>query len=384
MENIIDAAARRLTGLRETAFRGSETGSALCAKPLRQRADCDRRIIVMLVKSRVLGLAAALAAAAGVLAADPAAAETKTVRIAKQFGISYLPLTVMEEKKLLEEHGKQLGLDLKTEWVQFTGGPPMNEAIISGNLDFASGGVGPLLTIWSRTRGRLGVKGVAALNSMPLYLNTINPAVKTIKDFTEKDRIALPAVKVSIQAITLQMAAEKVFGPGQQNKLDALTVTLGHPDGMAQLMGGKSEITAHFTSAPFMYQELADSRVHKVLDSYDVLGGPHTFNVVWATTKYYNDNRKVVQAFIAALDDAMKQIAQDPAAAAQLWVKNENSKIPVAEIERMIRLPENEWTMVPKKIMTYADYMSRSGMITAKPARWQDVFFEDTHKLPGS
>ncbi len=73
----------------------------------------------------------------------------------------------------------------------------MNDAIISGNLDFASGGVGPLLTIWGKTRTNLGVKGVAALNSMPLYLNTINPNVKTIKDFTDKDRIALPAVQES-------------------------------------------------------------------------------------------------------------------------------------------------------------------------------------------
>ena len=217
----------------------------------------------------------------------------------------------------------------------------MNEAIISGNLDFASGGVGPLLTIWSKTRGNLGVKGVAALNAMPLDLNSNNPNVKTIKDFTDKDRIALPGVKVSIQAVTLQMAAEKVFGRGQYDKLDSLTVTLGHPDGMAQLLSGKSEITAHFTSAPFMYQELDDKRIHKVLDSYEVLGGPHTFNVVWATAKLHDESPKVVQAFLAALDDAMKQIAKDPAEAAELWVKNENSKIPVAEIERMIRLPEN-------------------------------------------
>lgn len=319
-----------------------------------------------------------------IAAAAPAVAQTRTVRIAKQFGISYLPLTVMEEKKLLEQHGRQMGLDLKSEWVKFTGGPPMNEAIISGNLDFASGGVGPLLTIWSRTRGNLGVKGVAALNSMPLYLNTINPDVKTIKDFTEKDRIALPAVKVSIQAITLDMAAEKVFGPGQHGKLDPLTVSLGHPDGMAQMMGGKSEITAHFTSAPFMYQELADKRVTKVLDSYDVLGGPHTFNVVWATTRFHDQNPKIVAAFIAALDDAMKQIAKDPAEAAALWVKNEHSKLPVSEVERIIRLPENEWTMVPKKIMNYAEFMSRVGMLQAKPAAWQEVFFPDTHPLPGS
>src|SRR5262249_57321722 len=111
---------------------------------------------------------------------------------------------------------------------------------------------------------------------------------------------------------------------------------------MAQMMSGKSEITAHFGSAPFMYQELEDKRVHKVLDSYDVLGGPHTFNVVWTTTRFYDQNRKVIAAFIAALDDAMKQIAAEPAAAAALWVKAENSKLSAAEIEKMIRLPENE------------------------------------------
>jgi NitT/TauT family transport system substrate-binding protein len=323
----------------------------------------------------------ALAAAVTLTAS---AASAQTVRIAKQFGISYLPLTMMEEKKLLEEHGKKLGLDLKTEWIRFTSGTPMNEAILSGNLDFASGGVGPLLTIWGRTRGNMGVRGVAAINAMPLYLNTINPNVKTIADFTENDRIALPAVKVSIQAVTLQMAAEKVFGPGQHFKLEPLTVSLSHPDGMSQMMTGKSEITSHFTSAPFQYQELEDKRVRKVLDSYDVLGGPHTFNSVWTTSKYYNENRKIITAFVAALEDAVAQIKKDPAAAAALWVKAENSKLPVAEAEKIIRSPENEWTLVPKKIMNYAEYMNRVGMLSAKPSSWKDVYFDDVHGLPGS
>ena len=226
---------------------------------------------------------AALLAALVCLAGGSAAnAQSVTVRIARQFGISYMPLTIMEQKHLLEAQGNALGLDIRTEWVQFTSGTPMNEALISGNLDFASGGVGPLLSIWGKTRENLGVKAVAALNSMPLYLNTINPAVQTIQDFTDNDRIGLPAVRVSIQAITLQMAAEQAFGPGQGGKLDPLTVSLGHPDAMAQMMSGRSEITAHFGSAPFMYQELEDKRVHKVLDSYQVLGGPHTFNVGWA------------------------------------------------------------------------------------------------------
>ena len=327
--------------------------------------------------------AAAGAALAAVLLAPGAEAQTK-VRLAKQFGISYLPLTVMEEKKLLEEHGKKLGLDLQTDWVKFTGGPPMNEALISGNLDFASGGVGPLLTIWSRTQKNLGVKGVAAMNSMPLYLNSINPEVKALKDFTEKDRIALPAVKVSIQAVTLQMAAEKAFGPGQHGKLDPLTVSMSHPDGMAAMMTGRSEITGHFSSAPFQYQQLADPRVRKVIDSYEVLGGPHTFNVVWTSTRFRNENPKIVQAFLGALEESIKFINASQKEAAELWVKAEGSKMPAAEAERIIRLPENEWTMVPKKVMAYAEFMSRIGLIPVKPESWKDAFFEDLHGQPGS
>jgi NitT/TauT family transport system substrate-binding protein len=333
----------------------------------------------------VLRLALAVGAALAASLWSPGAeAQVKTVRLAKQFGISYLPLTIMEDKKLLEEQAKKLGVEVRTEWLQLSAGSPMNEALISGNLDFASGGVGPLLTIWSRTRANLKVKGVAAINSMPIWLTTINPDVKTIKDFTEKDRIALPAVKVSIQAVTLQMAAEQAFGPGQHGRLDTLTVSMSHPDGMAAMMSGRSEVTGHFTSAPFQYQELADPRVRKVVDSYDVLGGPHTFNVVWASTRFRDENPKIVEAFVAALDEAVKFINQNRKEAAEIWVRAENSRMPAAEAERIIRLPENEWTMTPKKVMAYADFMSRNGLIPARPESWKDLFFPEVHGLPGS
>ena len=142
------------------------------------------------------------------------------IKVAQQYGISYLPLMVMEDQKLIEKHAKAAGVDVKVGWSKFAGGNVMNDALLSGSLQFASGGVAPLITLWAKTHGNLDVKAVAAINSMPLYLNTRNPAVKTIKDFTDKDRIALPAVKVSIQAVTLQMAAEKAFGEGQEHKLD--------------------------------------------------------------------------------------------------------------------------------------------------------------------
>jgi NitT/TauT family transport system substrate-binding protein len=311
-------------------------------------------------------------------------AEAQVVRIAKQFGISYLPITVIESEKLLEKHAKAAGLDVQPQWIQFTSGTPMNDAIISGNLDLASGGVGPMITIWGKTRSSLGVKGVAALNAMPLYLVSVNPKVKSIADLTEGDKIALPAVKTSIQALTLQMAAERTFGPGQQYKLDSLTVSMGHPDAQAAMLGEKSGITGHFGSAPFMYQELADPRAHKILDSYEVMGGPHTFNVVWASTKFHDDNPKLIRAFIDALSDAEKILREEPARAAAIYVRMDNAKMDVKEAERMIRLPENEWTIVPKNIIAYADFMHRVGALSVKPASWKDLFFPEMADLPGS
>lgn len=333
---------------------------------------------------RQVGMPVLAAAFAFAISTPASHAETRTVQVAMQYGISYLPLTIMEEKGLIESEGKKLGLDLKTKWLRFTGGPPINEALISGNLDFASGGVGPMVTAWARTKNNIKIKGIAALNSMPLFLNTIKPEIKTVKDFTDKDRIALPSVKVSMQAIVLQMAAEKTFGKGQEHKLDAMTVSLSHPDGLSQMMSGKSEITAQLSAAPYQYEELKDKRVHKVLDSYEVLGGPHTFNSVWAIEKFYKGEPKVVKAFLAALEDAIKYIKSDPDGAAALWVKNNNSKLPVEEAARIIKLPENEWTMTPKKTMVFAEYMSRVGMIPVKPTSWKDYYIDAVHNLPGS
>ncbi|WP_375410628.1 ABC transporter substrate-binding protein [uncultured Methylobacterium sp.] len=325
---------------------------------------------------RAKGLIRLIGTAAVVLAGVAAAgAEVATVRLAKQFGISYLPLTVMEEQGLLEKQAKQQGLDLKTEWLRFTGGSGMNEALLSGNLDFAAGGVGPMLTIWGRTRGNIMVKGVAALNAMPLWLVTVNPDVKSIKDFTGKDKIALPTVKTSIQAITLQMAAEQAFGKGEQGKLDPLTVSMGHPDAQTTMLSGRSEITAHFGSPPFQEAELKDPRARKVLDSYDVLGGPHTFNLVWASNKFVSANPKVVAAFIAALEDSLKLIRDDPAKAAALWIKAEGAKLSQAEAEAIIRSPQNEWTTAPKRMLTYLDYMNRAGLVSAKATDQSELFF---------
>ncbi|TMG84376.1 MAG: ABC transporter substrate-binding protein [Betaproteobacteria bacterium] len=312
-------------------------------------------------------------------------AELTEIKVAEQYGIGYLPLMLMEEQKLIEKHAKANGIpDLKVGWAKFAGGNVMNDALLSNSLQFASGGVAPLVTLWARTRGNLDVKAVAALNSMPLYLNTRNPNVKTLKDFTDKDRIALPAVKVSIQAITLQMAAEKTFGDGQQGMLDPLTVTLSHPDAQTALLSGQSEITAHFGSPPFQYQQLKNPAIHTVLNSYDVLGGPGTFNVVWTSSKFRAENPRIYDAFVKALDEAMGQINADRRAAAESYLRISKDKETVQDVVTMLNDPAIVFTTTPQNVMKYVDFMLKTGSVKVKPDSWKDLFFPNVHALPGS
>ena len=44
-----------------------------------------------------------------------------------------------------------------------------------------------------------------------MVLYTINPNVRTIADFTDKDRIAVPSVRISFNAMMPEMAAEKLW-----------------------------------------------------------------------------------------------------------------------------------------------------------------------------
>jgi NitT/TauT family transport system substrate-binding protein len=333
-------------------------------------------------KAKAFATIALAACSLSVLAA--ARAEMSEIHVSRQYGISYLPLMIMEDQKLIEKHAKAEGLDVKVDWSKFASGAVMNDALLSGNLQFASGGVAPFTTLWAKTRGNLDVKGVSAINSMPLYLVTNNPNVKTIKDVTVKDKIAQPAVKVSIQAVTLQMAAEKAFGAGQQNKLDHLTVSMSHPDAETALLSGGSEITAHLGSPPFQYQELEHKGMHRVLNSYDVLGGPATFNVVWTTTKFHNENPKIYKAFVAALDDATAQINHDRKKAAETYLRISKDKDSLEDILKMLNDPEIKYTTTPNNTMKYVDFMHKIGSIKVKPGSWKDMYFPNAQKLHGS
>jgi NitT/TauT family transport system substrate-binding protein len=315
--------------------------------------------------------------------AAPANAETPELRITKQPSIIYLPLVVMEQNKLVEKHAKAAGLsDVKVQWVTFNSGGAATDALLSGSVDLVTSGVSNLLLLWERTKGE--VNGVTSVGGLPMLLVTRDPNVKTLKDFTDKDKIAVPTIKVSSQAMVLKMALEQMYGPAARDSLDAMTVQLGHPDAMIAVVGGSSEVNSHFSAPPYQATELKTPGVHLVLDSSDVFGGPASNAVVFGTKKFYQANPKTIAAFVAALEEANAFIAKDPAAAAKLYLDATKEKYSVDEVVAMIKAPNVVYSTTPNATMVFADFMFKTGLIKTRPATWKEFFFPVVHNLPGT
>lgn len=331
-------------------------------------------------------LHAVLSALLATALVTPALAADNEIRLAEQFSMGYLQLNVMQHEKLIEKHAKALGIpDAKVSWFKFNGPTAVNEALISGNVDIGSGGVPGLLTLWARTKGTpQEVRGVSALSSQPFLLNTRSAAIKTIADFKDTDRIAVPAVRTSVQALTLQMAAAKQWGEKNFEKLDPLTVSMTPPDATVALLKGGAQVTAAFSVPPFQFMQLEDKEVHTVLNSYDVLGGPHTFTVIWTSKKFRDGNPKLYQAFVAALKEATDLVNADKRKAAGYWIEDSKSKLPLDKATEIVSGAQVHWTMVPENTMKFADFMANVGRLKAKPESWKDYFFPEAHGMKGS
>jgi NitT/TauT family transport system substrate-binding protein len=341
----------------------------------KQRTGLSRRWAAALLGG--LALSASLAGTA-------MAAEGQ-LRIAKQFGVVYLLLNVVEDQKLIETHGKAAGLDIKVEYVQLSGGSAVNDALLSGNIEIAGAGVGPLFTLWDRTKGRQGVKGVASLGNFPYYLVTNNSDVKTIADFSEKDRIALPAVGVSVQSRILQMASAKLWGDKDFARLDKISVAVPHPEAAAAIIKGGTEISGHFGNPPFQDQELAENpKARVVLNSYDVQGGPASSTVLYATENFYKTSPKTYKAFLDALDDAAKFITQNPEKAAEIYLRINGSKIDPALLTKIITNPAVTFKVTPENTLGLGKFMHRVGAIKNEPQAIGDYFFADPRITTGS
>lgn len=314
------------------------------------------------------------------------AADVTTIRIGRTPTLSQLPIYVLQGAKLVEKQAKAAGLgDVDVKYSDVAGGAVLNDMLLSGNMEFATGGVAPFLILWAKALGTSSeVKAIAAVGGTPSTLYTRNPRVKSIKDLGSGDKIAVAGVKSSQVAILLQMAAADAFGEASYAKLDPLTVAMRDADAVGLMKGGQGELTGHFTYDPYRAAYEGDPNIRPILQSRDVLGGVGTVTVTYTTTQFHDANPKVVAAYYAALAEADDIIKKDPARAAKYFKEFAKSGISDAELERLIRLPDVQYSVAPVAVNKFATFMSRIGTLKRAPASWRDLFFSEAHALAGS
>jgi len=333
------------------------------------------------------GAMATIAAGVGVIAAPGVirAQAPLTVRFVQQRGLLYLPIDEMVTGGILQQEADKLGLGKIDASVKTLSGPaPVIDALLSGSADYGTAALPSLLTLWDKTHGTANeVRAVGTVSNGAMVLYTINPNVKSIADFTDQDRIAVPSVRISFNAMMLEMAAEKIWG--DPHKLDHLTVGLGHPDAVAALSAGygKATITAHIAVQPFTSRGLKIPGAHVVADSRQVFGGPLTQITLLATKQTKEKNPKLFQAVANGLDAAIKVANADKHAAAVLWKNAQKASESVDELVTLLNDPGFEFTSEPHRIAYFAGFLNRIGSMKAKVTDWKELFWETAYQKKG-
>jgi NitT/TauT family transport system substrate-binding protein len=317
-------------------------------------------------------------------AQDAAAQEKKEITISRQPGINYMPVHVIERQKLMEKHAARLGLaDLKINWVMLGGGGAQTDAMLAGSVDIVNTGVSNLLLLWDRTKG--GVKGVVATSAQPLTLISRNPNIKSLKDFKEGDKIAVPTIKVSTQSMLMQIAASKMFGPEQWGKFDPFTVQMSHPDAAIAMTNPNHEVANHFAAPPFQFFELKNvPGAHAITSSVEIMGGPMTQANFFTTTKFADANPKVIEALKAAAIEAEDFIRKSPLQAAELYKAGTGDKTSAEDLVAILKEPGMmEYGAAPQKTFAQAEHMFKTGTLKTMPKSWKDYYLPVSHDLKG-
>ena len=341
----------------------------------------------LMAPSQRLLVAGVLALASLLGLSGRASAERSHLRIVTTPSISGLPFFVLKELKLVEKQAAAVGLGVvTTEYISLTSGPAVTDALLTDQLDIGGMGASVLIITREKTRGRGGleIKGMSATNTVPYLLFTARKDVGSIKDFDERDRIAVPAVKVSIHANLLQLAAAKEWGDANWSKLDAVTIGMGLIDAYSLLSTGKSELTGMFSTPPYQYEQLKDPRLKMILHSHDITGGPATQQVMVTSARFRDANPLGYKATMAAMEEAMAFIQANPKESADIYMRNVPSKIPAEYILQSVSDPKMGWSTTPKRIMLFVDFFTKTGAIKTRGDNWKDYFFPEIHDKPGS
>lgn len=300
-------------------------------------------------------------------------------------GFGFLPLFMMQKYKLIEKYALESGVTVAVNWSKLGGASIMNDILLSGTAHIISAGPPGFITLWDRTQGNLGVKGIAAISTLPVRIDARVSELKSLDAISGTQKIGVAGVKVSIASTIMQMYALKKYGKDQVYRFDTYTVNSTHPDAVIALLTGHSTIVAHGSSVPFDYRELKDPNIKTILSSYDVLGGPATFTMMSTTKKFHDENPNLMVAVVRALKRAQEMIGENKQDAASVLLDSMGGKgWTIDELVKILNDPTTIYSIKPEHVLAYAEFMYEVGSIKHKPKAIDELFFPSSAIIDGN
>ena len=282
--------------------------------------------------------------------------------IVQQYGMAYAPLKVIQEKGLIEENYDG---DVEVNFQTLNSGASINDAFVAGDVDVGLMGVAPAIT-GSLNEG-VPYKICTNVSAQPHRLMTNDPNIKTLKDIGEKDQIALVNIG-SIQHILLAMAAKEQLGDA--HALDNNIAAMAHPDGMTALLNGS--VKCQLTTSPFVFKEAEEEGISEVEAIESVWPEGNSFIVAVASTDLHDNNPELYEAVLAAFNDAIAFMNDDPEAAAEMLCVDED--VDAATYLEWLNDPACSYSTNLTGVSTMAKFMTEEGFL-------EDVQFDDISQL---
>jgi NitT/TauT family transport system substrate-binding protein len=333
-----------------------------------------RKLVSALVLAAAVALTGCGKGGGGVSGTEPA-----SVAIGIQNGVAYIPFHVMQDQGLVEKHARRLGVTLEADYRNLGQAAFVRDALLADQIQFGVAGPPTLVTMHEKTGG--DIKAMGAVVSVPIWVNTTNPKVKTVCDFSDGDKIAVATVKSSVQAVTLQMMTKAWCGDPFRD--DRFTVSMPHPDAYNALMSGT--VSAHMATPPFAVDEIENGKgkVRRIASSYDVLGGKGTLVFLITSERWRTAHPKAYEAVRAAFEEAEAWVRAHPREAAETYLRIEKPRQPVEEVLKQVTMPEVVYGTDPVALGKYAAFMHEIGTVK-RAYGWQDLSMPELRSRPGS
>ena len=293
--------------------------------------------------------------------------EEATLSIAYQYGLSYAPIAILQEKNMIEEEYEALtGKTVNVVWNQMSSGADINTGFASGDINVGFMGIAPAVTGATKNAG---YKIFTNLSGSEYGLMVNDDEIKTLDDLVNSDKqVALVNIGSFDHIIFAKALADNGY---DAHALDANIVAMKHPDGMAALSSGS--VACHFTTNPYIDMERAEGTYLEIPEFAESWSAEGTHIVGVASEELKNNDEELYTALCNAVQKSIDFINENKEETAAITCELDGN---TAEDE-LTYLNHVIYSTETKRVFELAQFMADNDFLDNAPADFSDLAFDN-------